>query len=193
MSKDLELVNKVKSGNTAMFYDLVNIYQKQVVNTCYSFVNHKEDAEDVAQEVFVEVYRSINKFREESSFSTWLYRLSVNKSLDFIRARNRQKRGSGLLSFWSGGELERLNVVSLDQPGEVLESEERRTILLAAINKLPERQKVAITLSKLEELSQEEVAEVMQTSVSSVESLLVRAKKRLRILLYGFFSEKYER
>jgi len=152
-------------------------------------VHQAEDAEDVAQEVFIEVFRSIESYRGDAAVSTWLYRLSVNKSLDFIRSMNRQKRGKGLVTNFEKEELERQSIGHAPMPSDQMEAEERRKILRWGIDQLPERQKVAITLSKLDEMSQQEVAQVMGTSVSSVESLLVRGKKRLKEVLEKCFEE----
>jgi RNA polymerase sigma-70 factor (ECF subfamily) len=187
---DQTLIKQLNEGNAKAFEAFVLEYQGLVYNTCYSFLNHREDAEDVAQDVFIYAFKSINSFRGEASLSTWLYKLSMNKSFDFIRARKRQKRGSGLLSSMDNEEMSRLNVSDTNQPHTQLEDGEKRQILHAAIDKLPDRQKRAIILSRFEGLSQEQVAEVMETSVSSVESLLVRGKKKLRELLLDYFYGK---
>jgi len=184
------LIKQLNEGNAKAFEAFVLEFQGLVYNTCYSFLNHREDAEDVAQDVFVYAFKSINSFRGESSLSTWLYKLSMNKSLDFIRAKKRQKRGSGLLNSMDNEEMSRLNVSDTNQPHAQLEEEEKRQILHAAIDRLPDRQKRAIILSRFEGLSQEQVAEVMETSVSSVESLLVRGKKKLKELLSDYFYGK---
>jgi len=189
---DRKLIQEIKQGNAKAFEAFVLEYQGLVYNTCYSFLNHREDAEDVAQEVFIDAYRSIDSFRGDAALSTWLYRLSMNKSLDFIRAGKRQKRGGGMLSYVDNEEMSKLNVQDSDQPHSQMEDEEKRQILYAAVSKLPERQKKAIVLSKFEGLSQEQVAEVLETSVSSVESLLVRAKRKLRDLLSDYFYGKDE-
>ena len=184
------LIKQLNEGNAKAFEAFVLEFQGLVYNTCYSFLNHREDAEDVAQDVFIYAFKSINSFRGEASLSTWLYKLSMNKSLDFIRAKKRQKRGSGLLSSMDNEEMSRLNVSDTNQPHAQLEEEEKRQILHAAIDRLPDRQKKAIILSRFEGLSQEQVAEVMETSVSSVESLLVRGKKKLKDLLSDYFYGK---
>ena len=187
---DTTLIEEIKKGDAGAFEQFVREYQGLVFNTCYSFLNHREDAEDVSQEVFIEAYRSIDSFRGDASLSTWLYRLSMNKSLDFIRAKKRQKRGSGLLSLFDNEKMSKLNVQDSGQPHSQMEDEEKRQILHVAVSKLPERQKKAIILSKFEGLSQEQVAEVLDTTVSSVESLLVRAKRNLRDLLSDYFYGK---
>ena len=81
------MIEEIKKGDAKAFEQFVLNYQGLVFNTCYSFLNHREDAEDVAQEVFIDAYRSIGSFRGDASVSTWLYRLSMNKSLDFIRSK----------------------------------------------------------------------------------------------------------
>jgi len=187
---DQTLIKKLNDEDAKAFEAFVLEYQGLVFNTCYSFLNHREDAEDVAQDVFIYAIKSIKTFRGDSSLSTWLYKLSMNKSLDFIRARKRQKRGSGLLRQMDNEEMSRLNVSDASQPHVEMENEEKRQILHAAVDRLPDREKQAITLSKFEGLSQEQVAEIMDTTVSSVESLLVRAKKKLRELLTDYFHEK---
>lgn len=187
---DQTLIKKLNDEDAKAFEAFVLEYQGLVFNTCYSFLNHREDAEDVAQEVFIYAVKSIKTFRGDSTLSTWLYKLSMNKSLDFIRARKRQKRGSGLLRQMDNEEMSRLNVSDASHPHAKMEDEEKRQILYAAIDRLPDRQKQAVTLSKFEGLNQEQVAEIMDTTVSSVESLLVRGKKKLKELLLDYFNGK---
>jgi RNA polymerase sigma-70 factor (ECF subfamily) len=189
MEDDTLIIKELRAGSRKAFEQLVHSFQNLVFKTCLSFLNQQEDAEDVAQEVFMDAYRTVNSFRGDSSIATWLYRLSVNKSLDFIRAKKRKKRGGGQLHLAANDELAQLHVADWNDPHKTLEDTERKQLLLAAIDKLPERQKVAITLSKLEGLTQEQIAEVMETSVSSVESLLVRAKRKMKEQLYSFFYE----
>jgi len=183
MTVDKRLIKQVINGDTNAFRQLVDVHHKRVIHICLSFVNIPHDAEDIAQEVFIEIYKSIHNYRGEASLSTWLYRLSVNKSLDFIRQKKRQKRGNGLVVSYEKTDLENLQVSSKQLPSDRMEEEERNRILYKAIAQLPERQRVAILLSKIDELAQQEVADIMKTTVSSVESLLVRAKKKLKELL----------
>ncbi len=101
------------------------------------------------QDVFIQVYESLSHFREESELSTWIYRIAVNKSLDFLRMKKRKKRFAQLTTlFGFGEEKEEIVIPAEDNPHQVLEEKERKQILDAAINKLPENQKTAITLSK---------------------------------------------
>ncbi|WP_430809377.1 MULTISPECIES: RNA polymerase sigma factor [unclassified Carboxylicivirga] len=183
MTKEKLLTHKAIEGDRDAFRQIVELHHRMVIHIILSYVNNSHDAEDIAQEVFIEMYRSLKKFRGEASLSTWLYRLAVNKALDFIRQRNRQKRGSGLVSALEKSEMEALKISHHQQSDDAIEETERRNLLYAAIEQLPERQKNALVLSQIKELKQQEVADIMKTSVSSVESLLVRAKRKLKELL----------
>ena len=189
---DTEIINQLRQGNEAAFRMLVEHYQKMVVNTCFGMVHNREDAEDIAQDVFVEVYRSIQNFRADAKLSTWLYRIAVNRSLNYIRDN---KKHRWFQSFENEVETKNRQLLQIesseaDQPAFELENKQRATILHEAIRTLPENQKVAFTLSKYEELSYQEIAEVMELSVSSVESLLFRAKKNLQKKLYTCYKKK---
>lgn len=147
-------------------------------------VQDEGQAEDLTQEVFVTVYKSILSFNEKSSLSTWIYRIAVNKCLDHIRAKSRQKR-SGLLTqlfYRETGEpiTEHSDFI---HPGILAENREKSKFLFKAINSLPENQKTVFVLTHIEDLPQKEVAEIMNTSLKAVESLLQRAKSNLRKML----------
>ncbi|MEI6021848.1 MAG: RNA polymerase sigma factor [Bacteroidota bacterium] len=150
----------------------------QVLNTCYRFLLDREDAEDVAQEVFIEVFQSIHLFKGESKLSTWIYRIAVTKCLDELKKRKRQKRISAFGKFirleditnWiSGGTM----------PDRNLNAKEEWNELLKALDRIPENQRVAFTLSKMDGFSNKEIAEIMKTSISAVESLISRAKSKV--------------
>ncbi len=185
-----DLIIQLKNGHKDSFKFLVELYQDKVLNTCYHFVHDKTDAEDLSQEVFLQVYRSIGRFREDAQLSTWIYRIAVNKSLDHIRKKKRKKRFAFVTSFWGTTENEyELQIPTNENLHSDLEQKEMIQILNNAINKLPENQKTAITLSKYEGFSNKEIAEILDTSVSSVESLIHRAKKNLNQKLYHFYEK----
>jgi RNA polymerase sigma-70 factor (ECF subfamily) len=176
---DKEQISRIKSGNLEDFQGLVDIYQNRVINICYGFLKNKEDAEDIAQEVFMEVYKSISAFREEAKLSTWIYRISVRKSLDFIRKRNRKKRLLPTQKTW-----QRQN-----GPEKRLLDNERAQILKQAVDSLPENQRIAITLNKYEGFSGREIAEIMGITLSAVEALLFRAKNNLQKRLRRYYEK----
>ena len=172
------------------FNELVLNYQDRVLNVIFRFLNNKEDAEDVAQEVFIEVYRSIGHFKEEALLSTWIYRIAVNKSLDVIRKKKRKKRFAYIMNLFSSpDDKKEVQLPAPHNPQSDLEQKERIQILNRTIDSLPENQKVAITLSKYEGFSNKEISEIMDTSVSAVESLIHRAKENLRKKLYLFYEK----
>jgi len=189
---DTEIINQLKQGNEAAFRKLVDNYQKLVVNTCFGMVHNREDAEDIAQDVFVEVYRNVEHFRADAKLSTWLYRIAVNRSLNHIRDNKKHKWFQSFENEVEAKNRQLMQVESSksDQPEYEMENKQRAIILHEAINSLPENQKVAFTLSKYEELSYQEISEVMDMSVSSVESLLFRAKKNLQKKLHKCYKKK---
>ena len=188
--EDAELIRAVKAGETGAFQSLVEQYQDRVINTCYGFVRDREDAKDIAQEVFIEIYQSLEKFREEAKLSTWIYRISVTKSLDFLRRKNRKKRMGQFKKLFNIDDVaERIEQPSGNNPDKNMEARERAQILHQAMDRLPENQKIAITLSKYEGFSNKEISEIMNTSVSSVESLIHRAKVNLKKKLYRYYDK----
>jgi RNA polymerase sigma-70 factor, ECF subfamily len=185
-----QLLNEVKAGKAAAFKTLVEQYHDRVINTCYGFVRNREDARDVAQDVFIEIYQSLENFREEAKLSTWIYRISVTKSLDFLRRKNRKKRMGKFKRLFNIDDVaERLEQPSGSNPDKNVEKMERDRILQQAIDRLPENQKIAVTLSKYEGFSNKEISGIMNTSVSSVESLIHRAKVNLKKKLYRYYDQ----
>jgi len=167
------------------FKGIVLAHQDRVYNTCLGFVKHEEEAEDIAQEVFIQVYESYDTFLQKAELSTWIYKITVNKCLEAIR-KSKAKRRSGTEP---NAELKDYMLVSNVHPGVQLENKERASILFAAIAKLPEPQQVAYTLNKIEGLSYHEISKVTGKSKSSVESLLHRAKQSLQKLLKTYYEE----
>lgn len=188
--EDLELLQDLKDGNPEAFKRLVELHQELVINICYRFVFIREDAEDIAQEVFIKVYRSISDFRGESKLSTWIYRIAVAKSLDFIRRINRRKR-FGFIQTLIGidNQIEKLPAPRSSLPDAEMERRERYRVLQHALGILPENQRMAITLSKYHDFSNKEIAEILGTTVSAVDALLHRAKNNLRKRLYRYYEK----
>ncbi len=154
-------------------------------------MHNRQDAEDLAQEVFIQVFQSIGDFRQESSLSTWIYRIAVTKSLELKRKRNRKKRMAyfkSLLNLQQNpDELE--DQQFFNHPGIEAENSERTRILFESIESLPKNQRIAFTLNKIEHLSYKEVAQIMETSLSAVESLIHRARKNLQDKLRSYYTQ----
>lgn len=189
---EAEIIKKLKEGSEKAFRDLVSTYQKMVVNICYGIVHNIEDAEDVAQDVFIEVFRSVSGFRGDSKLSTWIYRIAVNRSINYLRDH---KRRSNLKSLdetvdSSKSAISELFYESASDPQKEMENIQRSKILYAAIDTLSKNQRIAFTLNKYEGLSYKEISEIMGLSISSVESLMHRAKKNLQKRLYSYYKKK---
>ena len=181
------LVEKLKQGDETAFKTIVETWQNMVYNTALGIVQNPEDAEDIAQETFVQVFHSIGSFKGESKFSTWLYRITVAKALDHERRKKRKKRFAFVRSIFGEDSEVVVNPPDFQHPGVVLDKKEEAAVLFNVIKQLPENQRVAFTLHKVDGLSYQEVSEVMQTSVSSVESLMHRAKTNLKKRLEQYY------
>jgi RNA polymerase sigma factor (sigma-70 family) len=180
---ELELIQGLRQGDEAAFKYLVTTYQDRVYNTAIGIVQNAEDAEDVAQEVFIQVYRSIHSFKGESKLSTWLYRIATTRALDLLRSRKSKKRFGFMQRLFGEGNEPIHEIPDFNHPGIAMDRKENAAKLFKAIAQLPENQRTAFTLHKLEDLSYQEVSEVMQTSVPAVESLMHRAKQNLKKIL----------
>lgn len=189
--EEKQLLQGLQSRRESAFKYLVDTYQTKVYNTVLAIVQNSEEAEDVAQEVFMEVYESIEKFRGDAKVSSWVYRIATTKALEAYRKRKTQKRWGGFLTSLFGENDEVVHhPADFVHPGVLLENKERSTILFKAIGKLADNQKIAFTLHHVEGLSYQEITEVMQLSLSSVESLLFRAKSNLRTLLKDYYAKE---
>lgn len=183
------LLRGLREQNPIVLRDFIAQYQERVYNTAISFVKDSSDAEELAQDVFLTVWNSIASFRGESALSTWVYRITVTKSLDLIKARTRKKRFGFMYSITDNKSEINTKTVNWVHPGIIEENKEKAAYLFKAIDALPENQKVAFTLSKMEQLSQKEISEVMKINEGAVESLLQRAKQNLRKSLEDIYEE----
>jgi len=187
---DQELVTGILNRDKQVIQFLVSKYHKQVIKTAFYLLQNMDDAEDLAQDVCIEIIESAESFKGNSSLSTWIYRLTVNKSLNFIRKNKRKQLVKQFESFFSKGDDNvSSKVLEPSEHDKTFENNERKQILEKAINSLPENQKTAFILSKYEELSYKEITEIMNLSLASVESLLQRAKQNLQKKLIVQFSE----
>ena len=187
---DQELITGILNNDKPVIQYLVNKYHKQVITTAFHFVHDMDDAEDLAQDVCIEMLESIGRFKKSSSLSTWIYRITVNKSLNFVRKNKRKQLVKQFETFFHKADGNSGKMISEPSaPDNSYDNNERKRILDTAINSLPENQKTAFILSKYEELSYKEITEIMNLSLASVESLLQRARQNLQKKLIVQFSE----
>ncbi len=159
-----------------------SIYLKHsslVYNVALQYVQNKEDAEEITQDVFVKVYDKHSTFKGGSALKTWVYRITINTSLDFIKAKNRKKRAA----FKNSDDTALEYVGDFNHPGVLLENKENMARLFNAINQLPENQRTVLILLKVDDLSQKEVAEILDKSLKAIESIFQRAKTNLKKIL----------
>ncbi|HTO92759.1 MAG TPA: sigma-70 family RNA polymerase sigma factor [Bacteroidota bacterium] len=180
-------IQQVLEGDQSAFRAIVERYQDRVYGTCLNMLQDREDAEDIAQEVFLEVYNSLRSFRREAKLSTWIYRIAVTKSLDLIRRRKRKKRFAHVQSLFAPHAEEPAGEAQEAHPDVRLEEEERGRILMRHIDRLPESQRAALLMFTSDGLSYQEISDVLRTTVPAVESLIFRARRTLRKRLYDFY------
>jgi RNA polymerase sigma-70 factor (ECF subfamily) len=189
---DSEIISLILNGNRQIYRMLVEKYQSMVFRTCMGFLHNKDDADDLTQDIFIQAYQSLHSFKGESTFSTWIYRISVNAALNRVRKNSRNLVLNRLDSlFGSGNEKEiSLPVFDTENPESILIRQEHGKWVQNALDSLPENQRTAIILSKYDDLSQKEIAEIMKTTEGAVEALIQRAKTNLRVKLSSSYKKK---
>jgi len=179
------LIIAMRSGDKTAFSLIVKKYQSSVIRICRGYVGSVEDAEDIAQDVFVELYRSAAGFRGDASISTWIYRIAINRSINYLRDNRRKFRV--YRSSDSAGEKALVNSqTDLPVDSEVINSDHREALHLA-IESLPDNQKKVFVLNKYDDLSYRDIADILKISHSAVESLLFRAKQNLQNSLAEYY------
>ncbi|MHC4932931.1 MAG: RNA polymerase sigma factor [Planctomycetota bacterium] len=182
---DVALMLSFQEGDQEAFSVLVDRHRNAIVNLTYRYLGNRSDAEDLAQEVFLRVYRARARYRPEAKFTTWLYRVAVNACLNEVRDRkNRPTFGAASLA---GGDDEGFAPSVADErtesPVHAAERSELRERVRAAVDELPDRQRVALLLNKFHGLSYEDLAASMDLTIPAVKSLLVRARENVRRLI----------
>ena len=164
------------------FDEIYEAYKNLVFNLSLQYVLNREDAQDITQEVFVKLYQQLHKYdATKASLKTWIYQITINQSLDFIKARKSKKRFGFMSALFNADTNEPvIDISHVDHPGIISEDKEAIQRLLLIIQTLPETQQTAIILTKIEDRTQKEVAEIMNTTVKAVESLLQRAKQTIQ-------------
>lgn len=183
---------RAKAGDDAAFSELVANYQSRLVSILANLVYSQETAEDLAQDVFLRIYRSKNGYQPTAKFSTWLFRIANNLASNARRSAGRRKEvqmiGGDSSSIQPGNAAEYLvKEKSALMPTRLLDKSEAQGIVLNAMESLNERQKMAVLLHKFEDMSYADIAETMELTVPAVKSLLTRARENLRTQLESYF------
>lgn len=177
-----EIIKLVLQGDRQKFRMLVEQHQQMVFRTCMGFLHNKDDADDLTQDVFIQAFQSLAQFKGKSAFSTWLYRIAVNASLNKIRKSPLKVMFRRFENIAGSKDKKEIYppVPDKEDPENILIRQEHIEWVWRALDSLPENQRTAIVLSKYDDLSQKEIAEIMKTTEGAVEALLQRAKKNLR-------------
>lgn len=187
---DAELIAGIQERQRSAFRTLVDTYRDQVIKTAFYFLGDMADAEDLSQEIFIEIIGSVHKFRQTSTLKTWIYRITVNKALNMVKQRKRKGIILRLESLFHGNQT-----AYLSQPEEpfilndLYEKKETRSLIQKAIDNLPVNQRIAFVLHKFEDQPYKQIAGIMNISLSSVESLIFRARQNLQKQLVKSFPE----
>lgn len=170
---DIQVAQEIANGNQIVFEKFFEEYKLKVMNLCYGMVHNKDEAEDLVQDVFIEIFSSAKNFQGKSKLSTWLYRIAVNKTINHLR-KNKIKK------FFLNIDDNENCLINEERIDLTIEEREKITHLHKVIDNLPSKQKTAIILFVYDELPQKEVAEVMGCSVSAIEVLIFRAKQSIK-------------
>lgn len=176
-----ELIKRFKAGDENAFQKIFNLYRNSVFSICYRFTRDRHESEDLCQDIFLKIYKSLYNFHAKSKLSTWIYRIAVNQSLNHLR--NKKKTGRTITIHSDNQdaiEKKFLNyTLSPEQPDIDLEEKQKGEIVWNAVQALPKNQRTAIILQKYEGFSCKEIAKILDCTLLSVQSRLYRGKKNL--------------
>ena len=184
-SEDAELLQRVLDGDGTAYRGLVEKYQTRIYQVVYGIVRNPEDARDITQDAFVKAYKNLGKFRLESSFYTWIYRIASNLAIDLTRKQKRRQTTSGFDESIAtkDGDGMMLEQHTHDSPRKVVERKELYGLIMDALDKLPGEQKQIIVLREVEGMSYKEISDVMEIPEGTVMSRLYYARKKLQKIL----------
>ena len=176
--KDLVLVRRAKRGDYKAFDLLVLKYQSRIAGLALTFVKDRHLAEDIAQESFIKAFKSLESFREESAFYTWLYRIAANTSKNYLTSKKRKKEysESEILSSEEAS-VDIFDIPGGDSPEEILAANNLREMIFESLSNLPEDIRTAISLREFEGLSYEEISEVLDCPIGTVRSRIFRGRE----------------
>lgn len=176
-----ELVQRAKSGEGAAFDELVRRYQERIYATVYHMTSNHEDAADLAQEAFVRAFRALGSFKGESSFFTWVYRIAVNQTINFLKQRRHRGHLSlNDLDFQAENDPDLVALVSDRTPRRDAGLRELQERLNMAMQKLSEEHRMVVTLHDIQGLKHEQIAEIMKCNIGTVRSRLHYARQQLQ-------------
>lgn len=187
-----DLIQKAKNGDQDAFGQLVLAHQNKVYTICVHMVTDREEAADLAQEAFLKAWRSLSTFQGESSFATWMHRLTTNVCLDYLRKQSRRQNISTAVSLDDEDSGWTEPADHSQDPQQHLEREERKRALSRALAELPEHHRQTLIMREVSGMSYQEIADALNTDLGTIKSRIARARERLRKILLrdgNFFPE----
>ena len=185
--EEMDLVRRARRGDLAAYDDLVRRYQERIYATVYHMTANHEDANDLAQEAFIKAFQALKSFKGGSSFYTWVYRIAVNKTINFLKQRkNRAQMSLDDLDFNAEHDPDLVALISEKTPRREVGLAELQEKLNAAMQKLSEPHRLAVTLHDVQGLSHEEIAKIMDCNVGTVRSRLFYARQQLQAYLSDY-------
>lgn len=186
-----DYISALQKGDKSALQNIYHLYSERLYNSILAYLKNKEDAEEVLQDVFVTLFQKANQFEYNSSLATWLHRISINKALDHLRKKSAKKRfRNSVVVYKDGGQEPIESMVDPMHPEQEFVHNESLRRLMILVDSLPENQKIAFHITQIDGLSQQEAAEIMQISRKAVESLVSRARAKLKTQLIPFYPER---
>ena len=180
-AEDLAFVNRAKEGDAAAYDELIRRYQQRIYATVYHMTSNHEDANDITQETFIKAYRALKTFKGDSSFYTWIYRIAVNKTINFLKSRkNRGHMSLNDVDFNAENDADLVALISDKTPQRDLNLSELQEKLNEAMQKLSEVHRLVVTLHDVQGLSHDEIAKIVGCNVGTVRSRLFYARQQLQ-------------
>ena len=189
---DNDIISQIVQGDRNLYRKLVEKYRPMVFRTCMGFLHNKDDSDDLTQEIFIQAYQTLQGFKGDATFSTWIYRIAVNASLNKTRKSSKSLIVQRFEMVFGNSRKQEYSfpIPEAENPENILILDEHRKLVQKVLESLPENQRTAIVLSKYDELSQKQIAEIMNISEGAVEALIQRAKANLREKLLVFQKKK---
>ncbi len=185
-----ELVDRARRGDLAAYDDLVKRYQERIYATVYHMTANHEDANDLAQEAFIKAFHALKSFKGGSSFYTWVYRIAVNKTINFLKQRkNKTQMSLDDLDFHAEHDPDLVALISDKTPRREVGLTELQEKLNAALQRLSEPHRLVVTLHDVQGLSHEEIAKIMDCNIGTVRSRLFYARQQLQAYLSDYLSK----
>jgi len=188
--KTEEFIKKLRERDEDAYHQLIKTNKNRIYSVCFGILRNKEDAEEIAMDVFMKVFDSIHDFKSQSSLYTWMHRIAITTSLDLVRKRKTKKNFYNFIEKVHLDKVIHSLKIKEEQTDSYLLKDEKEKIVHRALSILPESQRVALTLNKIKGIDQKEISEIMGISVTNVQTIIYRAKRNLKKHIKTIYKKK---